>query len=388
MSFKRRDFIKGLGALGIGSVIAPSIACSNEKKDILVKEEIDPTVKKYCGPFGEGEEITMAGYDYNRVVALTDGRVKVKGCKISYEVTGIGPLNIHAFYGKQTRDVTEIGLIPYILAFANGGFRDYLLLPIPVLRIFRHRSIFVRTDSGINEPKDLIGKRVATVGYSSSGLTHVRGILQDEYGVRPDQITWISTKKDSAANLTGGVSDWEKVKPEGVEILDAPEGEDESTLLLSGQVDAIFHPAEPMAFQQRNPKIRRLFEDYKSVESEFYKRTGIFPIMHTVAIKKTTVEKNPWLVKAVFDAYSEAKKLDMEYINKLAWAYDSLPWYGQEFESSKDIMGDNYYPYGFDRSKDAYQKAADFLYDQKLLKKKMNIEEMFVSSSLGLKENN
>ncbi len=118
--------------------------------------------------------------------------------------------------------MTEIGLIPYILAYANDEFRDYVLLPIPVLRLFRHKSIWVRTDAGIEKPEDLRGRRVATVGYSSSGLTHVRGLLAEEYGVMPEEIEWVSTQKESAANLTGGVSAWEKVRPEGVKIIDAP----------------------------------------------------------------------------------------------------------------------------------------------------------------------
>jgi hypothetical protein len=103
--------------------------------------------------------------------------VSVKGCAHDFEVTGIGPLNNHAFFGPQTRDVTELGLIPYILAYNNDDFRDCTLLPLPILRLFRHKSIFVRTDRGIRTPADLRGKRVATVGYSSSGLTHVRGIF-------------------------------------------------------------------------------------------------------------------------------------------------------------------------------------------------------------------
>ena len=238
----------------------------------------------------------------------------MRGCQTTYEVTGIGPLNNHAFFGPQTRDVTEIGLIPYILAYANDEFRDYTLLPIPVLRLFRHKSIFIRTDRGITSPADLRGRKVATVGYSSSGLTHVRGILMEEYGVMPDEIEWVSTQKDSGANLTGGVSNWEKVRPEGVNITDAPAGEDESTLLLSRQVDAILHPAEPKCYQDRDPIVERLFKDHRTVEQEFYTRTGMFPIMYSIAIKRETAEKNPWLAKAVFEAYSKAKAMDYQYI--------------------------------------------------------------------------
>lgn len=328
----------------------------------------------------------MAGYDYSRVHALVNGEVTVEGCQTNFEVTGIGPLNNHAFFGPQNRDVTEIGLIPYVLAYANDNFRDYTLLPIPVLRLFRHKSIWVRTDRGIETPADLKGKRVATVGYSSSGLTHIRGILEEEYGVKPEDITWISVEKDSASNLTGGVSDWEKIRPKGVTIIDAPEGEDESSLLISGQVDAILHPAEPKVYQDRNPIVKRLFTDHRTVEKEFYERTGMFPIMHTVAIKRETAEKHPWLAKAVFEAYSKAKKIDYEHMKTWGWALDSLPWYGQEFNETRELMGENFYPYGLQASKASYEAAFRYLFEQGLSNRLVTLEEMFDKSTLDLME--
>lgn len=385
----RRKFIKSAGAVGLIAGTSSLISCStdNGKKVHSKPEQNDPTVKQYAGPFGEGVPITMAGYDYNRVRPIADGRVTIEGCQHKYEVTSIGPLNNHAFFDPQKRDVTEIGLIPYILAYANDEFRDYTLLPIPVLRLFRHKSIYVRIDSGIKTPADLKGKKVATVGYSSSGLTHVRGVLQEEYGVKPEDITWIAVEKDSGANLTGGVSNWEKVRPKGVTILDAPEGEDESTLLIKGEVDAILHPAEPKVYQDRNPIVERLFTDHRTVEQDFYKRTGMFPIMHSIAIKKETSEKNPWMAKAVFEGYTKAKKIDYDYMRTLGWAYDSLPWYGQEFNETRALMGQNFYPYGLQASASSYEAACRYVYDQKLSKRKVSLEEMFEKSTLDLIEN-
>ncbi len=282
--------------------------------------------------------------------------------------------------------MTEIGLIPYILAYANDEFRDYVLLPIPVLRLFRHKSIWVRTDAGIEKPEDLRGRRVATVGYSSSGLTHVRGLLAEEYGVMPEEIEWVSTQKDSAANLTGGVSAWEKVRPEGVKIIDAPAHEDESTLLLSGQVDAILHPAEPRVYQERNPMVKRLFEDHRTVEQDYYRRTGIFPIMHTVAIRRDVAKQNPWLPKAVFEAYSRAKSMDYEQMQNWGWVKNSLPWYGQEFNETRDLMGKNFYPYGLKASAASYDAAFRYTFEQGLAKRRVSLEEMFEPSTLDLME--
>lgn len=389
MKASRRKFIKQAGAIGIAAGLTPVVSCTSNgsKKDSKSTLQNDPTVKAYTGPYGKGIPITIAGYDYSRVKPLADGRVTIEGCQHLYETTSIGPLNNHAFFGPQNRDVTEIGLIPYILAYANDEFRDYTLLPIPVLRLFRHKSIWVRANSGIKTPADLRGKKVATVGYSSSGLTHVRGILQEEYGVKPEEIDWIAVGKDSGANLTGGVSQWEKVRPEGVNITDAVKGEDESSLLISGKVDAIFHPAEPKIYQDRNPIIERLFKDHRTVEHDFYRRTGIFPIMHSITIKKTTAERYPWMAKAIFEAYSKAKQLDYEYMKVAAWAYDTLPWYGQEFNETRELMGENFYPYGLKASASSYEAALRYVYDQGLSKRKISLEEMFDKSTLDLVEN-
>lgn len=394
MENSRRKFLKKAAVAGFAATItSPLTACSNidsKTKSPSTSEPnpiSDPTVSKITGAHGEGLPITMAGYEYSRVRGLIDGSVNVKGCGNKFEVTGIGPLNNHAFFGPQTRDVTEIGLIPYILAYTNDGFRDYTLLPIPVLRLFRHKSIYVRTDRGIKTPTDLRGKKVATVGYSSSGLTHVRGILQEQYGVKPEEIEWIAVQKDSGANLTGGVSAWEKIRPKGVSIKDAPDGEDESTLLISGMVDAILHPAEPKVYQERNPIVERLFVDHKTVEQDFYKKTGIFPIMHTIAIRKETAKAKPWLAKAVFEAYSQAKFNDYDYMRRWGWALDSLPWYGQEFNETRVLMGENFYPYGLQASKVSYEAAFRFTYEQGLSNRLVSLEEMFDKSTLNLVEN-
>ena len=383
MNTTRRSFLKQSGVAGL---VAAAACSSSGAPSEAATEKSDPTVKQRTGPFGKSLPINIAGYNYGRVRALLDGRVTVEGCSHSFEETGIGPLNNHAFFGPQTRDVTEIGLIPYILAYSNDDFRDYILLPIPILRLFRHKSIFVRTDRGIRTPAELRGRKVATVGYSSSGLTHVRGVLQEEYGVKPEEIEWISTQKDSASNLTGGVSDWEKVRPEGVKITDAPADEDESSLLISGQVDAIFHPAEPKVYQDRNPIVERLFKDHRSVESAFYKKTGMFPIMHCISIKRETAEKHPWLPKAVFEAYSKAKQIDYEFMQNWGWVMDSLPWYGQELNETQELMGENFYPYGLEASASSFETAIRYVYEQGLSKRRVGLEEMFEKSTLEVEE--
>ena len=384
MNSNRRRFIRDAGLAGIAAASAGAITSAAAS---VSTPHPDPTVKKVNGPFGEGLPITVAGYDYNRVAAVANGQALIEGCEVTYEVTGIGPMNIHALGGPKTRHVTEIGLIPYILAWANDGIRDYALLPLPLLRVFRHKSMWVRSDSGIEDPRQLKGKKVGVVGYSSSSLTWIRGVLQDEYGVKPEDLHWFVAAKESSAGLTGGASSWENVAPpDSVKITNAPPGMDESDLLLAGEVDAVLHAAEPKAFMERNPAVRRLLVDHRPVEQDYYKRTGIFPIMHSVAIRRDIMSENPWLPGAVFAAFSKAKAMDMKFMQMLGWAYDTLPWYGQEFDETVAAMGQNFYPYGYEVSAKTYDTAFRYLHEQGLTKYRVSLDEIFDPAVRGLAE--
>lgn len=330
--------------------------------------------------------LKMAGYKLDRVAGLIDGRVSVAGCDASFELAGIGDMNTDVFSGAQTRDVTEIGLHPYMLAYANEGFRDYSLIPVFPIRVFRHKSIFINTNSGIKKPEDLRGRKVATPGFSSTSLTWLRGIMQHEYGIRPEEIEWVVSSKDSSAAVVGKVSKQESMIPEGLKVSQGPAGKDESDLLVDGDVDALFHAAEPRAYTQGHPDVARLFSDYRQTERAYFKSTGIFPIMHAVAIRNSLVDKHPWLPKAVFDAYSQAKQLMYEDLRKMGWATISLPWVGKELEETRELMGDNFWPYGIETNRKALETLFQYSYEQRLAKQKLRIENVFHPSTLAFKE--
>jgi 4,5-dihydroxyphthalate decarboxylase len=328
----------------------------------------------------------MAGYNFDRTKALIDGRVVVQGCAMQFKESGIGDLNTHVFSGPQTLDVTEIGLHPFMLAFANDGFRGYSLLPIFPLRLFRHKSVFIRTDRGIKKPEDLKGKTIATAGYSSTSLTWIRGIFQDEYGINPEDMQWIISSKDSSGKDAGKASKQEKKIPEGVSVTMGPAGKNESDLLVSGEVDALFHAAEPRAFIEGHPKVGRLFPDYRSTERAFFSKTGIFPIMHAVAIKNSLVAENPWLIEAVFKAYSQSKEMAYAFMVKAAWYKNLLPWIGQEFEETRELMGNNYYSYGIDPNRKTLETLFRYSHQQGLCDRELTVEDLFVPASLGFTE--
>ncbi len=331
-------------------------------------------------------DLTISGYPLAHVKGLIEGKVGIDGCQINFELDSVGNMNTDVFSGKGTREVTEIGLSPYMHAFANDGFRDYTLLPIFPLRLFRHKSIFIRNDRGIKSPEDLKGRKVATAGYSSTSLTWLRGIMQHEYGVSPSDVEWYISAKDSSAAVSGGPSKQENIIPDNITIIEGPEGKDESDMLADGDVDALFHAAEPRAYAERHPKVSRLFTDYRSVERAYYSKTGIFPIMHAVAMKRDLIEAHPELPQAIFKAYSESKTLAYDRLQKDAWVFDTLPWIGQEFEETQTLMGKNYWPYGIEPNRKALEALFQYSYEQGLASSHLTVEDLFEPSTLDLIE--
>ena len=335
---------------------------------------------------GAGLPITVSSYLLDRTQALFDGSVPIEGAQATFVQDAIGDMNTAAFTGSGTHEITEIGFHPFVLAHANDEFRDYALLPVPLLRQFRHKSVFVRTDAGIARPEDLKGRRIGTAGYSSSSLTWIRGVFEDEYGLKPSDMEWVIATDDSSAGEAGKISDQENRLPEGVKVSTGTPGMDESELLLAGEVDALFHAATPAAYLQGDERIARLFPDFRTVEQDYFSRTGIFPIMHVLAIRRDTAAEHPWLARAVFDAYSQAKMEAYRTKDRLAWATDMLPWYSQELENTRALMGRNYYPYGMEANRKTIETLYRYSHDQGLASRVLTVEETFLPESLGFEE--
>ena len=373
MNDSRRNFLKAGMLAGTGLAVPAALGSTASSHET-------------AGQTASGKlDITIAGYKYDHVRALIDGRVEVEGCTVQFQPGKIGDLNTHIFSGPQMLEVTEIGLLPFILACANDGFRDYSLIPVFPLRIFRHKSIFIHTGRGITRPEDLKGRKVGTPGYSSTSLTWIRGLMSDEYGVKPEDIEWVVSADDSSAKDAGKASKHENVLPDGVSVTIGPQGKDESDLLLDGDVDALFHAVEPRAFAQGHPEVKRLFDDPRATERDYFRRTGIFPIMHAVAVRNDVIDAHPWLPEAVFSAYSRSKQLKYESMER-GWIYSTLPWYGQEFEETRQLMGENFWTYGIEPNTKTLNALVQYSYDQGLAKKRLQIDELFHPSAISLEE--
>ena len=328
-------------------------------------------------------ELSLSGYPFYHVRPLTEGRVDIPHARISYQPGKIGDLNTHVFSSPRTLDVTEVGLSPFMLAYANNEFRAYSLIPVFPLRMFRHKSIFIHTDRGIRSPEDLKGRRIGTPGYSSTSLTWIRGIMQHEYGVSPTDVHWVISAADSSAGDAGKVSQQERMLPRNISVSTGPAGKDESQMLLDGDVDALFHAGEPEAFTAGHPKVIRLFENSRAVEQDYFRRTGIFPIMHAVAMRNDLIDANPWLPEAVFNAYCEAKALHYARLRE-QWMFGTMPWFLQDYEETRVLMGSNFWPYGIEANRKALEALFLYSYEQGLAQRRLTVEELFHPSTLRL----
>lgn len=338
--------------------------------------------------------IKVAGYDYDRVRGIMDGQVGIQGSDVSFHYEDIYAVNAHAFGTHPKYEVSELGLIPYINKYINEGFRGYTLIPVFISRIFRHRNVFVHADSGIKTPQDLRGKRVGTPGYGMSANTWIRGFLLDEYGVAADDFTWIETSKSSDAGNLGG-SGWSTFNEDGsfnyyfppdFPIKKGPPGVDESELLLNGGCDALITAITPKAFLEGNPKIKRLFPDVSETEKDYYRKTGLFPIMHVVAIRTDAIKENPGLPKAVFEMYSKSKQIAYDNMETTTSLKVTLPWVTQEFEDTQKLMGNNFWPYGIEPNRQELEQVMRYVHEQGLTKRRIDFEEMFHPSTLELLE--
>jgi 4,5-dihydroxyphthalate decarboxylase len=321
--------------------------------------------------------LTLACWDYDRTRALQDGTVRVEGVDLTYL-----PLMVEETFWRMLRyqefDAAELSMGSYLLARDKGSPR---LVAIPVFpsRAFRHSYIFVHSGSKIQEPKDLIGKRVGVPEYQITMAVWARGILQHDYGVNPEDMHW----------FTGGAEHpgrEEKLRPDlPKNIRIQPIGPDQtlSSMLDGGEIDALICAHIPTPFERRSPRVKRLFPNFREVERDYYRRTKIFPIMHTVALREDVYERHPWVAQSLVKAFSEAKKICQESMYKLSALRYMLPWSIAEMEEDRDLFGDDAWPYGLEANRHVLETLVGYAHEQGLIKKPLDVQSLFAPNTLG-----
>ena len=322
--------------------------------------------------------ITIACGNYDRTQAIKDGVVKIEGCAVTY--LPLYPEEIfHRAFKFQEFDVSELSFSSYLRTVATGT-SAYIGIPAFVSRIFRHSGIYIRTDAGIRRPEDLRGKRIGLPEYQITAVVWMRGLVQHEYGVHPSEIHWRSGGQEQP-----GRHERTPLKPiPGLDL--KPIGDDKTLvgMLRAGELDALFTARAPSSFLAGEPHIARLFPDTRAAEMAYYKKTGMFPIMHLVGIRKTLVERHPWLATSVYKAFCAAKAIAMVNLRDVNALLVSLPFLEAETRETAAAMGEDFWKYGVQDNMREIAALAQYAHEQGLLERKVEIEELFAPATFDM----
>ena len=316
--------------------------------------------------------IAMGDYDRNR--ALYDGAVQIDGVDPVFMLQTPEEMFFRSFR-HQAYDVSELSLSSYLVKHAAGE-SPYIALPIFLSRAFRHTSIYVRKDR-VKSPADLKGKRVGIPEYQLTANVWARSILQDDYGVKPSDVTWVRGGIDEPGRP-------EKIKlklPADVKMESAPEGVTISDLIDRGEIDGFMAPRAPSGAARRNPDVGWLFDDPTAVAKDYYKRTGIFPIMHVLGVRKTLAEQHPWLPGALLKAFEASKAAALAKLEDTSATKVTLPFVEEQLKAAKETLGENFWAYGVDASRPTLEAFARAHFEQGLSSRRVQVEEMFHPST-------
>jgi 4,5-dihydroxyphthalate decarboxylase len=321
--------------------------------------------------------VSLAACDYDRTRALFTGKVQIRGCDVI--AVAMAPEEaFHRAFRYQEFDITELSLSNYMNVTARG-ISHYAAIPVFPSRLFRHSSIYVRADRGIERPEDLRGKIVGVPEYQMTAAVWIRGILQDEYGVLPSQMRW----RNGGVEEAGRKQKVALELPPDIELQALPDGETLSQSLDEGKIDALISALAPSCFK-RNPMVRRLFPNYRAAEEDYYRRTRIFPIMHVVGIRRSLIEKHPWLAVNIYLAFLEAKRLCYRDMEKIGHLFTTLPWPVDELERARVLMGEDFWSYGVQQNAREIDAITRYAHEQALTARRLTAGDLFVASTFEL----
>ena len=319
-------------------------------------------------------KLTLACAQYDRTAALQNGSVVPQGIELNYLEMGA-----HELFQRQSRnaefDVAEMSLNTYSMLCSRDDHR-MVAIPVFVSRVFRHADIYVNTGAGIREPKDLIGKRVGAQEYQQTAAVWIRGHLQHEYGVRPDQMEWYFGGFNQPERFT------ERIPislPSSVRTVTISDQQCLDQMLERGEIDAIAAASAPGSFLRGSPKVARLISNYREVEADYFRRTGIFPIMHTVVLRREAYEKAPWIAMSLYQAFVEAKALAMRRLREVGALMCMVPWLGMHLQGQEELVGSDPFAYGLgEQNRKVVGTLLQYSLEQGLLNRPVTVEEMFV----------
>jgi 4,5-dihydroxyphthalate decarboxylase len=315
-------------------------------------------------------QLSFAINPYEHVRDLLDGTVKAEGIDFTFLRVPTEEI-FYRFVRYREWDVSEMAFGKLAVLLSQG---DNSVVAIPVFpsRVFRHSSIYVRSDAGIRAPEQLAGKRIGLPTWSQSASMYSRGMLAHEYGVDLKSVHWVQggvNQPGRLENVNLKLPDWLRLTRISDRSL--------SEMLLAGELDAVFSARPPAPFTAGDKRIRRLFEDYRSVELAYWQKTGIFPIMHVVAMRREVYERHRWVAMNLYTALETAKNRSLERLKSVTESSIPLPWIPEQTELARRMLGEDFWPYGIEPNRRTLEAFTQYAYEHGVCARKLAVEELF-----------
>lgn len=316
--------------------------------------------------------LSLACGDNEIVRPLMSGKVLVDGVDLTV-LTDMDSATRHwRFLRNNEFDIAELSSSSYLAARDNDW--PFHAIPVFLHRRFRHGFMFINTGKGIRKPADLKGRKIGVKTMMTSAILWMRGILQHEYGVPLNSIEWVAELNN----------DIDVQLPSDTKLTLLPSDKSIETMLAEGELDAVFHSDFIKPFVAKDRRVARLFPDHKAEEMAYYQRTGIFPIMHVVAIRKALINAHPWLAVNLFRAFNESKAIAMKRMANPRIV--PLAWYRAAWEEQEAVLGPDPWEYGLtDKNRKNLETLAGYSHEQGLIKKRPTLEQLFLSVDQGFK---
>ena len=313
-------------------------------------------------------KLTLACGNYDRTRALIEGSVQPEGIDLNYLPLGPGEI-FWRMLNNEEFDASEMSLSTYTILRSQGDPR-FIALPVFPSRTFRHSCIYVHSTAGVQRPRDLKGKRIGVGDYQMTAAVWVRGLLNQEYQVLADEVHWVV-----ATPVCAGIE-----LPANIRISQIDSGQSLERMLEAGEIDALVSVVMPRSIIAENPLVKRLFPNFREVETEYYRRTKIFPIMHTLVLKTELFEREPWAAISLYKAFVEAKEVNYRRLYDTNALVASLPWLIDEIETCRRIFGRDIWDYSIEGSRPTLEAFLRYLDVQGLTRRPVSIEELFVAN--------
>jgi 4,5-dihydroxyphthalate decarboxylase len=321
-------------------------------------------------------QLSVAMGDYDRTRPLVDGRAQVDGVDLIPMLLTPEEMFFRAFRHRAF-DISELSLSSYSISVARGE-AHYVAVPVFLSRAFRHTSVYIRTDRGIDTPQDLRGRRIGIAEYQLSANVWIRGILEEEHGVKPADVTWVRGGMDTPGRP-------EKIKvalPPEVTVEEAPEGATLNVMLAAGEIDGFIGPRAPRCFAEGAPNVGRLWRDSMAAAEDWFERTRIFPIMHVLGLRRTLAEEHPWLPGALLKGFAQAKRIAEEALADTSATKVTMPFVEDTLDRARRLMGPDPWSYGLGPNAHVLDRFLDYHAAQGLSPRRVKVEELFHPASV------